>query len=49
MRKTPPKVAGFEDGGDIDSSAKEYWWPLEAEKGPEVASPLEPLERRQPC
>ena len=39
--------AGFEDGRE--PHAKECGWPIEARKGKERESPLEPPEGMQPC
>lgn len=33
----------------MEPQAKECMWPLEAGKGKEVDSPLEPPEEKQPC
>lgn len=43
VRRNGPNAAGFEDGGG-GPETKECRRHLEAGRGPEIASPLEPLE-----
>ena len=45
--RTQPEVAGFEDGKGPQT--KESGKPLDARKGKEMESPLEPPEGIQPC